>query len=649
MATNVYVNTAAKDPASAICLSAVNTGPDQMLTMVLGDKVSINLYLVNGGSYDAASGAVGYTVKVGIGPSGANPTGGTYTLTYGGDTTSALAYNASAATVSTALNLLASIIAAGGVTVSGTWPVLTVVFSAVGARTAITAAVDALTPTSSILISEFQVGDGSTRSKQGLRFVRTPAVYQDTWAAITDGWSGTLDLNTFELADLLGTQSALFTDLEIEVTDPDGNRRTWGKPSVIVRNEAVNAAALVPVGGATYLTETESDLAYVQNRSDITGFIGGTATDLDSILTASGATSVGVLVAISVSGSLYLYRLTNATTAESSPNYIRPDDYATTTNERVWVLVSPVLTHWTESNATYSGSEYTKWVPSSGTVNVSAIVAPKGTGAFMLDTPDGASTGGNNRGSNAVDLQTSRSAAADVASGNASVVIGGASNRSTGYCSIAGGLSNIASADYAVAFGNAGTASALHSTVIGGSQNQATAEYSIAAGDRCSANGIASFAFGSGSIASKRGQLAIGTKFFNNAGDVQFSIYNLTNSTSNATQTELYLDGVNATERLTIENDSAWTFEVRVVAFSQAGTEADGWRFFGVIKRGANAAATAIVGTVVKEGRVGSTSWDFDVDADTTNGSLRLQATGEAAKSIYWSAVVQATEIISPD
>lgn len=49
------------------------------------------------------------------------PTAGTYTLTFGGDTTSSLAYDASASSVQTALNALASITARGGCTVSGSY------------------------------------------------------------------------------------------------------------------------------------------------------------------------------------------------------------------------------------------------------------------------------------------------------------------------------------------------------------------------------------------------------------------------------------------------------------------------------------------------------------------------------------------------
>lgn len=49
------------------------------------------------------------------------PTGGTYTLTFDGDTTGAIAYNAVAATVQTALNALASVTDRGGVVVTGSY------------------------------------------------------------------------------------------------------------------------------------------------------------------------------------------------------------------------------------------------------------------------------------------------------------------------------------------------------------------------------------------------------------------------------------------------------------------------------------------------------------------------------------------------
>ena len=70
-------------------------------------------------SYDA------YARQAVVGDTGAvtafYPTGGTYTLTFAGSTTGAIAYNAAAATVQTALNLLTPVSNRGGVTVAGTY------------------------------------------------------------------------------------------------------------------------------------------------------------------------------------------------------------------------------------------------------------------------------------------------------------------------------------------------------------------------------------------------------------------------------------------------------------------------------------------------------------------------------------------------
>ncbi len=60
------------------------------------------------------------TVTSDSGAPGFYPTGGTYTLSFGGDTTTALAHNAPAATVQSELNALTSVTNRGGLTVSGT-------------------------------------------------------------------------------------------------------------------------------------------------------------------------------------------------------------------------------------------------------------------------------------------------------------------------------------------------------------------------------------------------------------------------------------------------------------------------------------------------------------------------------------------------
>jgi hypothetical protein len=64
-----------------------------------------------------------------------------------------------------------------------------------------------------------------------------------------------------------------------------------------------------------------------------TGLTGGGA-NLDGILTVDLTVGVRALVVAGTNASLYHLRA--GTDAESSPAIIRPDDYAGTTNEKVW-------------------------------------------------------------------------------------------------------------------------------------------------------------------------------------------------------------------------------------------------------------------------------------------------------------------------
>lgn len=116
-------------------------------------------------------------------------------------------------------------------------------------------------------------------------------------------------------------------------------------------------------------------------------------------------------------------------------------------------------------------------VPSAiGSTNVALLLSPKGTGAIIAGPmPDGTATGGNARGTNSFDFQTSRQAATQVASGANSIIIGGIRNTTSGSYSLAGGHSNTASGEGSVAIGGGfaagygfNVASGQNSVVIGG-------------------------------------------------------------------------------------------------------------------------------------------------------------------------------------
>ena len=97
-----------------------------------------------------------------------------------------------------------------------------------------------------------------------------------------------------------------------------------------------------------------------------------------------------------------------------------------------------------------------------------------------------------------------------------------------------------------------------------------------------------------------------------------------------------------------LDNNGAYFFRVELVAGVTAGGDSKAFTFEGLIKRGANAAATSLVGTVTKTivaQDSGASTWDADVSADTTLGALKLTCTGQASTTIRWVAKVETTEM----
>ena len=132
-----------------------------------------------------------------------------------------------------------------------------------------------------------------------------------------------------------------------------------------------------------------------------------------------------------------------------------------------------------------------------GTANINLVLTPKGTGAFILGPPpDGTTTGGNVRGSRAVDLQTLRSASTQVASGQHSFLVG-RNNTGSGWYSTVTGQNCVGSGWYTLVAGNENTVSGEASFALG-YLNQISGNYSGAAGFDNIIGGDYSFAFGRG-------------------------------------------------------------------------------------------------------------------------------------------------------
>jgi hypothetical protein len=109
---------------------------------------------------------------------------------------------------------------------------------------------------------------------------------------------------------------------------------------------------------------------------------------------------------------------------------------------------------------------------------------PAGTGALQAQATTSSAVGGNARGANAVDWQTTRDVAARVASGGGSVVSGGYANTaSIGYSVVSGGFNNTAGYLSSVVGGQSNVSSGTgHSGIVAGFSNTASGYYNFIGG-----------------------------------------------------------------------------------------------------------------------------------------------------------------------
>lgn len=298
------------------------------------------------------------------------------------------------------------------------------------------------------------------------------------------------------------------------------------------------------------------------------------------------------------------------------------------TTSQSWRVVSQGLPGFISSqntaapNATDNASQLLVVATST---NADAVFQPKGTGALLAQLPDSAVAGGNKRGSRAVDLQTSRSVATEVASGNCSVICGGRGTTASGNYTTAAG-------------GNGNTASGSMASVVGGRSNTASGSYSVAGGYAANTRAL----YGMAAIASGR---------FGTQGDAQRGQYILRGLTTDATAKVLTANqaAAGASNQVVLPNNSAYCFTARIVSHRtdvvSGLTHRAVWVIEGVVVRDANAASVVVssaVNTITN-----TPGWTIAAAADTTNGCVKFTFTGVAAQTVRTVAVVTTTEVTS--
>jgi hypothetical protein len=228
----------------------------------------------------------------------------------------------------------------------------------------------------------------------------------------------------------------------------------------------------------------------------------------------------------------------------------------------------------------------------------------------------------------------------NIANTNDSVVCGGTTNTAgdnaaANRCFVGGGAFNTASGlESTVAGGSTNTASAANSTVGGGENNAASGtDATISGGDSNLASGnYSKIPGGLAAVADKHGQLSHASGSFSTAGDAQVMEFIFRNSTTDATPTELFLDGVSL--RAVLPANSSWIFSILMVARRSTGTTSI-YKSEGQISNVGGTVAVAGVTTTELNDGIGLPATPFVVDADDPNDALRLTITGIVATIRY--------------
>jgi len=323
MARNLYV-----DLTSRTFMAGPGGGNPQIAPFFAGDTETLNLYFfqqtgIVSKPYEIVDKSSA-SVKVGIGTLASEPTGGTWTITYGGQTTSNLAASSSVAEIQTALNALSSVSSAGGVTVTGSLVTnFQITFNSAGTRTAFTVDVSNLFPTTEAVIQRRVTGTSSVNDVQQILLFCDPAVSQTSFSSAATGVTATVSMVATGATGVNCVQKLSFTQV------PNAGTFTLSLPGVTI------GAVTAPVVGGLFTTTSNHGLSVNQPvlLQGFTGLSGATAGTTYSVFSVPSQTSFYLRLPASFVAMDYITSTTSTspyvqTITESAPPFdfqVTPD------------------------------------------------------------------------------------------------------------------------------------------------------------------------------------------------------------------------------------------------------------------------------------------------------------------------------------
>lgn len=356
-------------------------------------------------------------------------------------------------------------------------------------------------------------------------------------------------------------------------------------------------------------------------------------------------------------------------------------------------ITSPALNHFLVHNGTNFVNQSLSTIRTS--LGIAALLysgtittAPTGSGEDSIVIGDGAIGGAAasniviGKGAtasaavNASNIAIGTSANTSSSNANGSIAIGLNSLSQGANGSVALGYNAYASSTSTVAIGYSASVNNNQSVALGGNAT-ASDQQALALGYGATASGTGSVALGQGSTANGKNSCALGqgsntnskessaafhkgkpssfgalayqpqSTNFPNTGEAQWEVATFYGVTTTSSQAEIFTDG-NST-RMAMPNDTTWNFDVTIIARNTANDETARFKRSGLIRRGANASSTTLVGSVDTIGNdkseSGASTWAVSVEASTSSGALVIKVTGENSKTIRWVAKVETVEV----
>ena len=280
---------------------------------------------------------------------------------------------------------------------------------------------------------------------------------------------------------------------------------------------------------------------------------------------------------------------------------------------------------------------------------------------------------GNVRGADASDFQFVRDALTRIASGVRSFIGGGESNEASGANAfiaagkrnVVSGLSSMASGEFNEISGEKSTACGLGNIIAGnqsfasGEGNQINEYAGHAEGNGNVINSVCSHAEGSqnecnGAYSHAEGLCAKTYNDYQHAkaswdfycgeakGEAQYTNIIARIESADANPTEML---VGEEGRLFLMNDKMNAFRVMVVVTDDYIGDGAAYELKGLIRKKGTAASTALIGSVSKT-VISETKPELDVtiSADTVNGALKIEVTGQEEVVLRWVAFIEMVE-----